>query len=541
MFRSFLVLSKYETLDFLNKIIFGLSKFPIIKNAISYKSYKGAEAISSLIQAFSIFFGIVKTFAKKFIYYIFLTKILIAVVIKFMGISSGEASVGLLVFLNLIVTIMGLTSYLDNDLKKFFTVKILGLPAKHFIFYDNYVSSIMDSITMGLVFGGIFHYGGMGVLGIFSLMLTLFTLRLILMQFFVFISKPGRETRRFKTVIISLFLLLILVLSYVALYFSHNFWVFTSIAKVFEMPIFAPAAIVTFILSCGAFLKDKTIGRKVYSNLKYSVFKDAEDTLENINSQNLGVDDIDAVESGQFESYKGIEYANKILFSRMGKKIWKKVFYRTVLIAVILVIYFVLMYVVKIISIPSQQAVEKGFMTYGSVIAMVSGYMLYLGEYFVKFTFYNMDLYLIKFNFYRRPEIMGQTIMFRIKKSLQYNSPNLILFMAIIGFIYFTVGGRNIMPVAITMGGAALSMVFFTLHYQILYYLFQPYNEQFQSKGIVFNTINTLIAIIIYQIPRLAADVPFIAIEIFMAFTVAYLIIGVYLVKKLAFKRFKLK
>lgn len=82
--------------------------------------------------------------------------------------------------------------------------------------------------------------------------------------------------------------------------------------------------------------------------------------------------------------------------------------------------------------------------------------------------------------------------------------------------------------------------LFFNLHHLIIYHTFQPYNQNMEFKHTLSRFINVIIYIITFVLWQMK-NIPTFVYLIVLVLMVAYTIVGLYLMRRLAPVNFKLK
>lgn len=239
----------------------------------------------------------------------------------------------------------------------------------------------------------------------------------------------------------------------------------------------------------------------------------------------------------------GISYINVLFFARLGHLLKKRIkISAAVLAGLVLVIVGIIIGVEYFqVAEVTQTQMESFFAGPWHVIVIYVSSLAYIGEYFTKFCFYNMDRMLMKNNYYRKPEYLLESIWIRFKISLRYNFPLFLLVVIGIAVIYFVGGGRSSSVLFLALLSAAITMMFFSMHFLFLYYLIQPYTENMENKSPIY-TIATFATFYVPSLllqfsDNLSQNIVF----VIYGFMLVYLAGGLFAVVKLAPKRFKLR
>ena len=152
----------------------------------------------------------------------------------------------------------------------------------------------------------------------------------------------------------------------------------------------------------------------------------------------------------------------------------------------------------------------------------------------------NCDVSLLHYSYYRSREAVLVNFRLRLKKLCYYN---LLLIMVLCLYMNSTVvlvGLPYTLSTLLLFDFALLCLaVFFSVHYLFVYYIFQPYNEQFDMKNPFMSILNGLVYLFCYFCMQLEGSLLFVSGV--LAATLLYIPIALLLVYRLAPKTFHLK
>lgn len=173
-------------------------------------------------------------------------------------------------------------------------------------------------------------------------------------------------------------------------------------------------------------------------------------------------------------------------------------------------------------------------------------FLLYLmdntvGERICKAMFYNCDLALLRYGWYRERDAILKNFFLRWR---MLSGVNLLLSgAACVVFILLTLlaGGRPPMGEFILFLLALLSLgVFFATHSLAMYYLFQPYTSELDTKSPLFKILNFVMYVVCYAALQVKSTPTWFALLVF-AVTVVYSVVMLLLVLRRAPKTFRVK
>lgn len=523
--------------DRYNGIIFYLQKMPLIKRIVSDKFYK-----VDFIKKISIFLGIINKILSsifgKIIYYTVIWFSLSRIFKIFELKLSKEYMLSFMMVLS-IVGFLKTVDYFRAEKEDYLLVKIMGLRPKFYYIAKIFYLIIFDIFAYTLVFGIIFSEISITFKDVFAYSCFLFGLRVFAILHSTRMYKKDLKKRETIgwVVPIALFLLLLLYLVYSIVNLLNNNKLFWQKEFYYNSDIFFIIGISVLAIAFYLLFKSKRLEEHCRTNLRRSTF---DVDIEEIVTFDLKLDEkgFDKnIVTNEFENYSGIEYINRIFFSRFKKQFFKPI--RNRLIIVFLAIVAINFFVYRLDLYKDLEAYEF-FSSAGSLIAFAAGFLIYIGDKFTRLCFYNMDKFLMRNNFYRRDELLSQAIKIRFKKMVLYNLPMFLVLELGMNLVLIQMKTSFYANILMIVFGF-LGLVFFNFHYLYSYYLLQPFTEQMEIKNPVYSILNILayyIIIAMFYFYKKFGDILLIALFIFI---VLYILVGYLLVKKYAYKRFKIR
>jgi hypothetical protein len=153
--------------------------------------------------------------------------------------------------------------------------------------------------------------------------------------------------------------------------------------------------------------------------------------------------------------------------------------------------------------------------------------------------FFNCDHAMLRYNFYREPK--GILELFK-KRLIIVSKVNLLPAIVIgLGNIVLLVltNNTNILMITANFLYIISLSIFFSVHYLVIYYLFQPFNKEMEVKKISYSIMTLITYMITYSLTNITIN-PLTLCGIVIVFTIAYVIISLRLVYKYAPETFKL-
>ena len=168
-------------------------------------------------------------------------------------------------------------------------------------------------------------------------------------------------------------------------------------------------------------------------------------------------------------------------------------------------------------------------------------YFINRGAIITQAMFYNCDHSMLTFNFYRNPKVILNVFKTRVLTVSKVNLiPASVLAIGLPILLYLSGGTSNFLDyVSIPIFIIALS-IFFSIHYLVIYYLFQPYDKNMAMKSITYSIISLATYFIAYALTDFKMSTTMFSMIAIIA-TIAYSIIALAIVYKKAPQTFKIK
>lgn len=237
--------------------------------------------------------------------------------------------------------------------------------------------------------------------------------------------------------------------------------------------------------------------------------------------------------SSAHQHKEGYAYINAIFFSR-HRSLIREPFYKRMAIAGGLGAILILVALLNPERAGTLLSVAESLLP-GWIIVMS---LLTVGEHMCKSLFYHCDLKLLRYSFYRRDAIKHFRI--RLGRMLVMN-----LAIAVLVAIAFTLAaalaGSFITQPVLLMWICVISLsVFFTVHSLLLYYIFQPYTSDLNTKNPLFFLFSWLVSGLTAASFIMQPD-PVVFTIVVAAVSLVYLAVSFTLVRKYAPRNFRVK
>ncbi|MGF0040661.1 hypothetical protein ACQRBF_07760 [Peptoniphilaceae bacterium SGI.131] len=535
MLDAYSVILRKKFFIFYNTLIYFLQKLPLFGKSIPNSLYR-INKFEKIIGPLSFVYAILSSIIGKFAFFAFITFVISPQLSVFPQSPLPELrNVIILIALTMFGIIMHISKFFDNTVDTYTYIKLMGIRPRDFYLPKLLVDNILYVFMSSIVYYLFFNWNDLVLLKIFSFFMISAAVRLIFSSFPVFFYEKIKGIHKK----LQLFIIIIISLASTGLILiAGGFGWHVNLNFLFN-PILGLAAIFIYCLLFYFLLKVKNIDYISYSFLNLSELKSIVDTNLALQQVEMKDKDLDLnVSNKDYSKYEGIEYINKIFFDRTGRSFKKKIYKKLAITGVIYIGILIFFYIIRLVDMPSDIRVQNVM----PVIGFFSGYLLYFGDNFIRYCFYNMDLKLMKYDFYRENKNLKASIKIRTKILVKYNLPQLISTVIFLSVIMYMLRMPYV-NVLYTLFATVLGMLFFSLHYLFAYYLLQPFTENMNIK----NPLYTLIPIFMYffvgrillaLIEKGNGIVPVIGV---LLFALIYVFLGLFLIDRFAHKTFKLR
>lgn len=241
--------------------------------------------------------------------------------------------------------------------------------------------------------------------------------------------------------------------------------------------------------------------------------------------------------STKYNNKKGYDYLNSIFFSRHNKLVRTPIF----ISVFIIIIGFIGFSVVTLVFIPESKPDIINSIKGSSPFIVLLSYWLSSTEKLCKAMFFNCDISLLRYGFYKEGKGILDNFKSRLKKMVSFNlipSATMVILLS----IFVLIIGRpsdfiSIVPILICI--ITLSL-FFSVYSLFLYYMLQPYTAELTVKSPLFKISNVVLYFVCYFAAQVETTSVYFTLAV-ISITVLFVPISLLLVYKFAPKTFKLK
>lgn len=536
MLRTIKQISHIQFSISINAFLYFLKKVPLIKNLFKNINYSFMK-FKSILSVLSIIWNFVSTPIKtalSFLLPIFLPAFLIF-----------DGDININVIFSLILSFYFILAFvfsnaLSTDKEKFILIKQMRMPPKEYFISKIFFEETVKFLGKIIFFSIFFIFLDFNFLFGIKLSLMISSINIISEVLYLFLFNERQFNVNSKPIIQVIIYAIIVIVSYLVsfllmpkLYFSFVYFFFTS-----NIPFLITLTL--GILSSIYIYKYENFWDVINSKNTIEDFKELNEVYKEANFIGVKLDEkdysTDDLQSSKFNNKEGYDYLNSIFFERH-----KKTIYRPMLIkSAIIILSFIAILILNIFidDIPKKELIDMIINKYTLFVFII--YLLSNSENIIKSLFYNCDISLLKYSFYKQSDALLKMFFLRLKKIIFSNIiPILILCLGLltITFIYDSSRIIDMIPVLIFI---IVLNLFFSIHYIFMYYIFQPYTTDLKVKNPFFKIINFAVYFISYM--SLQIDAPAkIFLPITIVISIIYILIAIALVYKKSPQTFRTK
>ncbi|MEG1256094.1 hypothetical protein [Clostridium sp.] len=529
MVRTFVNTYKFSFAEKVNGLIYFLKKVPLIGKKIPESIYKETKTKLTIGTIFEVISFLLRFLGKAI--YILLMVLLPAMFFARNGGDSKEIAIHIFFFLSLVMGPFVNVTVLEGMKKPFKMIRLMRVnPRKYFvgqIVYARMVNFIwfipamllicspVNAIILATEFIAIKSFGEAVELFIYdrsNIMLP---------------TKPW-----FNVVAIVIGLLLAYLLPYLGIVIDVGSFLYSILGLLIIVIVGVLSILYIFQYRGFNNLSKVIITKNMMSNgedvVVQATFSDVK-----IDEKKIKAKDLD---SRKYENKRGYEYINAIFFMRHRKLIVTATKNRTIAIIILS-----LGIIGAIVLMPEIKADLLRIMQKTASAWVFIMYAMSTSQKVAKAMFYNCDVSLLRYGYYREGKVIISNFTARLKRVVILNLiPAVALCIGMCSIIVAT-GQINAIMNMIPMFLSIICLsCFFSIHHLFLYYTIQPYTSQLTIKSPLFSGINGITYFISYMCLSLDGSSYLFSIGVIVV-TLIYMIIALVITYNVAPRTFKLK
>ena len=238
----------------------------------------------------------------------------------------------------------------------------------------------------------------------------------------------------------------------------------------------------------------------------------------------------------KYQNRKGYANMNAIFFARHRRQLVRPIYIRLAITAVILAggIFLFVSDKSTAVKLSENLCVLLPYF----VFIM---YAMSVGDKSCRAMFYNCDISLLRYGYYRKPSTILQNFKIRLIRISLYNLA-VGLALCAVAAVFCILCGTPIVSLDLLAFSVSVLLlaVLFTVHHLFLYYVFQPYSTGLDIKNPFFTAINSAMYFICFMCLRIEAGGTGFTLAV-LAFTICYIAVALVLVYRLAPRHFRIK
>lgn len=477
-----------------NVLLYYVRKLPFVGEKIPYRLY-GETDIKKAIGAIPVVFSVIGAFVGTFLYFLLMIKLPANWIQGFWekeGIFVDQKAV--MVYLFLIFSFLPgsfLVSNLTEGAKKdYVLLHVMRIPAVQYYRSKMVLKGVKDTICF-LVPLLWFGFGAESALFVVSLFFTRYIGHAGILQHYRHSEKKGKKV--FWKSLGKAFLMFGIIL-------ALGYGVAAAVPRLFfDRYVMAEVVVFLSFTLVGMFCFSKvwkyggyTIFAKKMVSLKD--FLEQDDAVKEARAADVQIQDKDIskeeLRSRKYEEKEGYDYLNAIFFERH-----KRIVSRAVKSRIIIILAVGLIGAVALLFV-GEQMKQKTFeaMTQMMPVMVFVMYLESTGGRICKAMFFNCDISLLKYGYYREADAILKNFKIRLRKLLMLDAVPAAIICGMI--LLWTLLCGEILAVwkAIPlMAGSLLLSAFFCLFHLFMYYITQPYTEEKTVKSPIFSVVNALV------------------------------------------------
>lgn len=477
-----------------NVLLYYVRKLPLVGEKIPYRLY-GETDIKKAIGAIPVVFSVIGAFVGTFLYFLLMIKLPANWIQGFWekeGIFVDQKAV--MVYLFLIFSFLPgsfLVSNLTEGAKKdYVLLHVMRIPAAQHYRSKMVLKGVKDTICF-LVPLLWFGFGAESALFVVSLFFTRYIGHAGILQHYRHSEKKGKKV--FWKSLGKTFLMFGIIL-------ALGYGVAAAVPRLFfDRYVMAEVVVFLSFTLVGMFCFSKvwkyggyTIFAKKMVSLKD--FLEQDDAVKEARAADVQIQDKDIskeeLRSRKYEEKEGYDYLNAIFFERH-----KRIVSRAVKSRIIIILAVGLIGAVALLFV-GEQMKQKTFeaMTQMMPVMVFVMYLESTGGRICKAMFFNCDISLLKYGYYREADAILKNFKIRLRKLLMLDAVPAAIICGML--LLWTLLCGEILAVwkAIPlMAGSLLLSAFFCLFHLFMYYITQPYTEEKTVKSPIFSVVNALV------------------------------------------------
>lgn len=478
-----------------NVLLYYVRKLPLVGEKIPYRLY-GETDIKKAIGIIPVVFSVIGAFVGTFLYFLLMIKLPANWIQGFWqkeGLFVDQKAV--MVYLFLIFSFLP-GSFLVSNLmtegakKDYVLLHVMRIPAAQHYRSQMVLKGVKDTICF-LVPLLWFGFRAESVLFVVSLFFTRYIGHAGILQHYRHSEKKGKKV--FWKSLGKTFLMFGIIL-------ALGYGVAAAAPRLFlDRYVMAEVVVFLSLALVGMFCFPKVWnygGYTIFAKKMVSRkdFLEQDDAVKEARAADVQIQDKDIskeeLRSRKYEEKEGYDYLNAIFFERH-----KRIVSRAVKSRIIIILAVGLIGAVALLFV-GEEMKQKTFevMTQMMPVMVFVMYLESTGGRICKAMFFNCDISLLKYGYYREADTILKNFKIRLRKLLMLDAvPAAIICGMILLWTLLCGEILSVWKVIPLMAGSLLLSAFFCLFHLFMYYITQPYTEEKTVKSPIFSVVNALV------------------------------------------------
>jgi len=478
-----------------NVLLYYVRKLPLVGEKIPYRLY-GETDIKKAIGIIPVVFSVIGAFVGTFLYFLLMIKLPANWIQGFWqkeGLFVDQKAV--MVYLFLIFSFLP-GSFLVSNLmtegakKDYVLLHVMRIPAAQHYRSQMVLKGVKDTICF-LVPLLWFGFGAESALFVVSLFFTRYIGHAGILQHYRHSETKGKKV--FWKSLGRTFLVFGIIL-------ALGYGVAAAVPRLFfDRYVMAEVVVFLSFTLVGMFCFSKVWkygGYTIFAKKMVSRkdFLEQDDAVKEARAADVQIQDKDIskeeLRSRKYEEKEGYDYLNAIFFERH-----KRIVSRAVKSRIIIILAVGLIGAVALLFV-GEEMKQKTFevMTQMMPVMVFVMYLESTGGRICKAMFFNCDISLLKYGYYREADTILKNFKIRLRKLLMLDAvPAAIICGMILLWTLLCGEILSVWKVIPLMAGSLLLSAFFCLFHLFMYYITQPYTEEKTVKSPIFSVVNALV------------------------------------------------
>lgn len=530
MLKALHIINRVKISSRLNSLLYFIKKLPILKRKLRTTNYSFLK-LKGAIGIISIPYNIVSTFLKGFL--VFFTTMYLPS--NFLAKEKAAIALPTLIFFFYFVLRLVSSYMLEFDLNKFIMVKQMRMNAREYSLATIFPEEILKLITKVIIFILFLEFGTFKMYGI-TLAISIFSFAMFTEAIHLYLFDKFDFTIYKHNVLLVILYLMIVFVGYI-LAFGSSIEIFFMILT---SPVFFIVTIILGIWGSIYILKYKDYYRVINKTNNIEFLDNQKELTKDIYFNEVKIKEKDFSDEDlridKFTKKEGYSYLNAIFFDRHKKMVYKPMMIKSIFIAVLFIIAAL---VTELLHKEVGPIIGRfSYESFNMFVFLM--YVLCNSQRLIKSMFYNCDLSLLRYGFYRRGDALLRMFFLRLLRIIYSNLvPTTVLVLGLGYNIlkYTEMGFSDLIPIVLLLYALAM---FFSVHYIFMYYIFQPFTSSLEVKSPFYSFINFLVYFISYMLIQVPAP-SIVFLPMVIGFLLVYTAIAVILVYKKAPRTFRIK